>query len=35
MVTMLVHWREWYKCAHVSRWLYIEDLLPKLEGGNQ
>ena len=27
-------WREWYKGAHVSRWLYIEDLLPK-EGGEQ
>lgn len=26
-------WREWYKCAHISRWLYIDDLLPK-EGGN-
>lgn len=28
-------WREWYKGAHVSRWLYIEDLLPKQKGGNQ
>lgn len=27
-------WREWYKGAHVSRWLYIEDLLPN-EGGEQ
>lgn len=27
-------WREWYKGAHISRWLYIDDLLPK-EGGNQ
>lgn len=26
-------WREWYKGAHVYRWLYIDDLLPK-EGGN-
>lgn len=26
-------WREWYKGAHISRWLYIDDLLPK-EGGN-
>ena len=26
-------WREWYKGAHLSRWLYIDDLLPK-EGGN-
>ena len=25
-------WREWYKGAHISRWLYIDDLLPK-EGG--
>lgn len=28
-------WREWYKGSHVSRWLYIEDLLPKQKGGNQ
>lgn len=27
-------WREWYKGAHISRWLYIDDLLPK-EGGEQ
>ena len=27
-------WREWYKYAHISRWLYIDDLLPK-EGGEQ
>lgn len=27
-------WREWYKGAHISRWLYIEDLFPK-EGGEQ
>lgn len=27
-------WREWYKGAHISRWLYIDDLLPK-EGGSQ
>jgi len=26
-------WREWYKGAHISRWLYIDDLLPK-EGSN-
>lgn len=25
-------WREWYKGAHISRWFYIDDLLPK-EGG--
>lgn len=22
-------WREWYKGAHISRWLYIDDLFPK------
>lgn len=22
-------WIEWYKGAHISRWLYIDDLLPK------
>lgn len=22
-------WSEWYKGAHISRWLYIDDLLPK------
>ena len=27
-------WKEWYKGAHLSRWLYIDDLLPK-EGGEQ
>lgn len=27
-------WKEWYKGAHISRWLYIDDLLPK-EGGEQ
>lgn len=27
-------WREWYKGAHISRWLYIDDLLPK-EGDEQ
>lgn len=27
-------WREWYKGAHISRWFYIDDLLPK-EGGEQ
>lgn len=27
-------WREWYKGAHISRWLYIDDLFPK-EGGEQ
>ena len=27
------NWREWYKGAHVSRWLYIDDLEPK-EGDN-
>lgn len=27
-------WREWYKGAHVSRWLYIDDLFQK-EGGEQ
>ena len=27
-------WREWYKGAHISRWLYIDDLLPK-KGGEQ
>lgn len=27
-------WREWYKGAHVSRWLYIDELLPK-EGGKE
>ena len=26
-------WKEWYKGAHISCWLYIDDLLPK-EGGN-
>ena len=26
-------WREWYKGAHISRWLYIDDLLPN-EGYN-
>lgn len=25
-------WKEWYKGAHISRWFYIDDLLPK-EGG--
>ena len=25
-------WREFYKAAHISRWFYIDDLLPK-EGG--
>lgn len=25
-------WKEWYKGAHISRWFYIGDLLPK-EGG--
>lgn len=27
-------WREWYKGAHISRWLYIDDLFQK-EGGEQ
>ena len=27
-------WREWYKGAHISRWLYIDDLFPK-KGGEQ
>lgn len=27
-------WKEWYKGAHISRWFYIDDLLPK-EGGEQ
>lgn len=22
-------WREWYKGAHISRWLYIDDFLTK------
>ena len=28
-------WREWYKGAHISRWLYIDDLFPKEGGGNE
>lgn len=28
-------WREWYKGAHVSRWLYIDDLFPKEGGENE